>query len=79
MDWVRGAIATRYAVLMLTSGGIRFLKLSALLYAPSSILFVITRREQNRPVFNRVEWLFGVVVAAAAAGLYGLASGAIVV
>ena len=43
-------------------------------------MFVVARREQNRPVFNRVEWLlFGVVVAAVAAGLYGLASGAIVV
>ena len=80
VDCVRGAIATIYAVLMLTSGGTKFLMLSALLYAPGTILFVIARREQNRPVFSRVEWLlFGVIVAVAVAGLYGLVSGAIAV
>jgi arginine:ornithine antiporter/lysine permease len=80
VDWVRGAIATFYAVLMLTSGGAKFLMLSALLYAPGTILFVIARREQNRQIFTRVEWLlFGVVAAVAAAGLYGLVSGAIAV
>ena len=78
VDWVRGAIATIYAVLMLTSGGTKFLMLSALLYAPGTILFIIARREQNRSVFTRVEWLlFGVIAAMAAAGLYGLASGVI--
>ncbi len=77
---MRGAIATFYAVGMLTAGGTKFLMLSALLYAPGTILFVIARREQNRPVFTRVEWLlFGVIAAVAAAGLYGLASGAIAV
>ena len=42
---------------MLSAGGAKFLMLSALLYAPGTILFVIARREQNRPVFTRVEWL----------------------
>jgi arginine:ornithine antiporter / lysine permease len=80
VDWVRGAVATIYAVLMLTSGGIKFLMLSALLYTPGTILFVIARREQHSPVFTHVEWLlFGVIAAVAAAGLYGLASGAIAV
>jgi arginine:ornithine antiporter/lysine permease len=78
VDWVRGAITTFYAVLMLTSGGAKLLMLSALLYAPCTILSVIARREQNRAVFTHVEWLlFGVIAAMAAAGLYGLASGAI--
>jgi arginine:ornithine antiporter/lysine permease len=36
------------------------------------------RREQKVPIFTRVELLlFGVIAAAATAGLYGLASGAI--
>ena len=78
VDWVRGAIATVYAAGMLYAGGAKFIMLSALLYAPGTILFVIARREQNRPVFTRVEWLmFGVIVAVAAAGLYSLASGMI--
>jgi arginine:ornithine antiporter/lysine permease len=80
VDWVRGAIATAYAVGMLYAGGAKFLMLSALLYAPVTILFVIARREQRMPVFTGVEWLlFGVIGAAAIAGLYGLASGAIAV
>ena len=77
---MRGAIATVYAIGMLYAGGTKFLMLSALLYAPGTILFVIARREQNRAVFTRVEWLlFGVIAAVAGAGLYGLASGAITV
>jgi arginine:ornithine antiporter/lysine permease len=80
LDWIRSAIATLYAVGMLSAGGTKFLMLSALLYAPGTILFVIARREQDRPVFTRVEWLlFGVIAAVAAAGLYGLVSGAIMV
>jgi arginine:ornithine antiporter/lysine permease len=79
-DWIRGAIATIYAAGMLYAGGTTFLMLSALLYAPGTILFVIARREQKAPVFTRVEWLvFGVIVAMAIAGLYGLVSGAVAI
>jgi arginine:ornithine antiporter/lysine permease len=78
VDWMRGAIATAYAAGMLYAGGSKFLMLSALLYAPGTILFVIARREQNKPVFTRIEWLlFGVVAAVAIAALYSLTSGAI--
>jgi arginine:ornithine antiporter / lysine permease len=80
VDWVRSAIATVYAAGMLYAGGTKFLLLSAPLYAPGTILFFIARREQKKAVFTRAEWLlFGVIVAAAVAGLYGLASGAIAV
>jgi arginine:ornithine antiporter/lysine permease len=76
VDWMRGAIATFYTGGMLYAGGTKFLMLSALLYAPGSILFVIARREQGQPVFTRVEWLqFGVVAAVAIGGLYGLVTG----
>jgi arginine:ornithine antiporter / lysine permease len=79
-DWARSAIATVYAGGMLYAGGTKFLLLSALLYAPGTLLFVIARREQKMAVFTPVEWLlFGVIVAAAMAGLFGLASGAIAV
>jgi arginine:ornithine antiporter/lysine permease len=78
IDWLRGAIATLYAAGMLYAGGIVFLLLSALLYAPGTILFVLARREQKASVFARLEWpLFAIVVIAAAFGLYGLAIGAI--
>lgn len=76
IDWTCAAIATVYTTGMLYAGGVKFLLLSALLYAPVTILFVIARREQGKPAFTRVEWLlFGVVIAVAIGGLYGLASG----
>ena len=78
IDWARAAVATVYAAGMLYAGGATFLLLSALLYAPGTILFVLARREQKASVFARLEWpLFAVVVGAAALGLYGLTSGAI--
>ena len=78
VDWVRGVIAMIYAIGMLTAGGTKFLMLSALLYAPVTILFALARREQNVPIFTRVEGLlFGIIAVMAAAGFYGLASGAI--
>jgi arginine:ornithine antiporter/lysine permease len=78
IDWTRGAIATVYAAGMLYAGGVKFLLLSALLYAPGTILFVLARREQRATVFARLEWLlFAIVVIAAAVGACGLAVGAI--
>ena len=78
IDWTRGAIAALYAAGMLYAGGAKFLLLSALLYAPGTILFVLARREQDASVFARLEWpLFAIVIIAAALGLYGLALGAI--
>ena len=78
VDWTRGAIATVYAAGMLYAGGAKFILLSALLYAPGTILFIIAKREQSTTVFTPVEWLiFGVVVVAAIVGLYSLATGAI--
>ncbi|HEV7547094.1 MAG TPA: basic amino acid/polyamine antiporter [Reyranella sp.] len=78
VDWTRGAIATVYAAGMLYAGGAKFILLSALLYAPGTVLFIIAKREQSKIVFTPVEWLiFGVVVVAAIVGLYGLATGMI--
>jgi arginine:ornithine antiporter/lysine permease len=69
-------IATVYAAAMLFAGGPKFIMLSALLYAPGTLLFVIARREQGKPLFTRVEWLLvGVVFAVAIGALYALASG----
>jgi arginine:ornithine antiporter / lysine permease len=78
VDWTRGAIATIYAAGMLYAGGATFILLSALLYAPGTILFIIAKREQSKTVFTPVEWLiFGVIVVAAIVGLYSLATGVI--
>jgi arginine:ornithine antiporter/lysine permease len=78
VDWLRGAIATLYAAGMLYAGGTKFLALSALLYAPGTILFVLARREQKAGIFAPLEWaLFAIVVMAAGLGLWGLAAGTI--
>jgi arginine:ornithine antiporter/lysine permease len=75
-DLIRGAIATVYAAGMIYAGGVRFFLLSALIYAPGTILFVLARRQQKAPVFQAAEWLvFAGVVVAALAGVYGLISG----
>lgn len=78
VDWLRGMIATVYAAAMLFAGGPKFVMLAALLYAPGTLLFVVARREQGKPLFTRIEWLLvGVVFALAVSALYALASGAI--
>ena len=44
IDWTRAAAATLYAAGMLYAGGPKFLLLSALLYAPGTILFALARK-----------------------------------
>ena len=77
-DLVVGALATVYAAAMIHAGGPRFLLLSALLYAPSTLLYAIARREQGRDLFASVpeRVAFGAMAAAAAGALYALATGA---
>jgi arginine:ornithine antiporter/lysine permease len=75
-NFVGGAIATVYAAGMIFAGGLRFFLLSALIYAPGTILYFLARREQKEPVFKPAEWfVFGGMVVAALVGLYGLISG----
>ena len=79
-DWVRGAIATVYAAGMIYAGGLKFVLLAALLYAPGTILYFLARRERNERIFTFAELLvFGVIVIAAIAALYALVSGAMFV
>lgn len=77
VDWVCSAAATVYAAAMIVAGG-KFLLLSALLYAPGTVLYVLSRREQKKAVFTSAEGaIFGAILVAAVAGLYGIVSGAI--
>jgi arginine:ornithine antiporter/lysine permease len=79
-DRTRAAIATAYAAAMLLAGGAKFLALAALLYAPGSWLFWRARREQGAVLFaGRETVIFGIIVAAALAGLAGLITGAIAI
>jgi arginine:ornithine antiporter / lysine permease len=74
------AIATAYSALMLYAGGLKYLLLSALIYAPGTLLFVLARREQNRKLFTFGEWfVFSLVAIAALSALYLLATGRITI
>lgn len=74
------AIATVYTIFMIIAGGLKFVLLSCILFAPGTLLYYIARREQGLRVFTLLELLlFVAIVAGAVAGLYGLATGAITI
>jgi arginine:ornithine antiporter/lysine permease len=77
-DLVVAGIAVLYAAFMVYAGGLKFLLLSAVLYAPGTILFFWTRREQGKPVFTRAEWVvFLAVSLGGIVGAVGLVTGEI--
>lgn len=79
-DLLIAAIATLYSALMLYAGGAKYLLLSALIYAPGSLLFFRARQEQNRKIFTFGEWVvFAIAVIAAWFALYALATGRITI
>jgi arginine:ornithine antiporter / lysine permease len=79
-DLVFAGIAALYTLFMIYAGGMKFLVLSAILYAPGTALYVWAKREQNKQVFTVVEWgIFIVTVVGAAVGIHGLATGYITI
>jgi arginine:ornithine antiporter / lysine permease len=79
-DLICAALATVYTVFMLFAGGLKYVLLSAIFFAPGSALFILARREQRATLFTSPEWiLFLAVIAAAVYGIYGLAIGMITI
>jgi arginine:ornithine antiporter/lysine permease len=75
-DLFIGAVALLYAIWLLYAGGVKYLLLSALLYAPGAILFAKAKREVGQPIFTNVEKLiFAAVVVGALVAAYGLYDG----
>jgi arginine:ornithine antiporter/lysine permease len=75
-DLLIGLIALIYAVWLVYAGGLQYVLLSALLYAPGAILFAKAKREQGLPVFTTLESLiFLVVLVGAGIAAYGLYAG----
>ncbi|TBU77050.1 arginine-ornithine antiporter [Phytopseudomonas daroniae] len=75
-DLAIGAIALFYAVWLLYAGGIQYLLLSALLYAPGVLFFAKAKRELGQPLFTTLEKpIFAAVLIAALFAGYGLYSG----
>jgi arginine:ornithine antiporter/lysine permease len=79
-DLIMAGVAVFYTIFMIYAGGLKFLLLSAVLYAPGTLLYIWSRREQNQTVFQPVDWaVFGVAVVGAVVGIYGLATGTIAI
>ena len=75
-DLFIAGVALVYAIWLLYAGGIKYLLLSALLYAPGALLFAKAKRELGQPVFTQVEKLvFAGVVVGALVAAYGLYDG----
>ena len=75
-DLVVAVLATTYTACLVFAAGLDLLLVSFLFYAPATILFVLTRREQRRRVFTPAELvMFVVVVAIAVVAVIGLAAG----
>ena len=78
-DQIITTIATAYTAFLLFAAGLKFILLSAVLYAPGTALYLWARREQGKPVFIRLwDWvIFVLAILGAVVGIYQLATGAI--
>jgi len=66
--------------ILIVAGGLKFVLLSAVLYAPGTTLYILARREQHKRLFTPVEWLiFAVVAVGFCIGVYGLVTGTITI
>ncbi|CAB3767223.1 basic amino acid/polyamine antiporter [Paraburkholderia humisilvae] len=76
-DLILAAVAVIYTVFMILAGGVKFILLSAILYAPGTVLYFIARRERKLKVFQGVsDWVIFIVAAVAAiVGVVSLATG----
>jgi arginine:ornithine antiporter/lysine permease len=75
-DTIIAVLATAYTIFLLFAGGMKFLLLGFIIYAPGTILYFITRRELKKQLFTPAEWvLFGVAVVGCVVGIHGLATG----
>jgi len=79
-DLVIARLAALYTACMLYAGGMKFILLSAVLYAPGTLLYFWALRKQNKQVFTAVEWIiFIVVVVGCIVGIHGLTTGYITI
>jgi arginine:ornithine antiporter/lysine permease len=68
--------ATIYTAFLLVAAGLKFVLLALIIYAPATILFVITRREQGRRLFSPAEAVLLVIsITGAIVGIVALAKG----
>ncbi|WP_321945252.1 basic amino acid/polyamine antiporter [Paraburkholderia sp. J10-1] len=77
-DLAFASVAVIYTLFMIIAGGLKFILLSAILYAPGTVLYFIARRERKLKVFQRTsDWvIFFVAAVGAVTGVVALATGA---
>ncbi|MNV56368.1 Arginine/ornithine antiporter [compost metagenome] len=79
-DLVLAGIAAFYSAFMIYAGGLKYVLLAALLYAPGTILYYWARREQGQRLFTQVELVVFVIAAVGCgAAIDGLVRGWIVI
>ncbi|WP_321963085.1 basic amino acid/polyamine antiporter [Paraburkholderia sp. J7] len=80
-DLALAAVAVIYTLFMIVAGGLKFILLSAILYAPGTVLYFLARRERKLKVFQRTsDWVIFIVAAVAAiVGVVALATGAMAI
>jgi arginine:ornithine antiporter / lysine permease len=77
-DLIIALVAVVYTAFMIYAGGTKFILLSAILYAPGTVLYIWARREQNATVFKTGDIvIFAIAIIGALVGVYGLISGMI--
>ncbi|MFG3693863.1 arginine-ornithine antiporter [Stutzerimonas stutzeri] len=75
-DLAIAIVATLYALWLLYAGGVQYLLLSALLYAPGALFFAKAKHERGQPVFSALEKaIFAAVLIGAGIAAYGLYTG----
>mgnify|MGYP003583375205 CR=1 FL=1 len=81
LDLFIAGLATVYTIFLLFAGGLKFMVLSAVLYAPGTALYVWARREQGVPVFSRMsDWVIFIAAAIGAiVGVWWIATGYIAI
>ncbi|MCP3723155.1 basic amino acid/polyamine antiporter [Paraburkholderia sp. CNPSo 3272] len=80
-DLALATVAMIYTLFMIVAGGLKFILLSAILYAPGTVLYFLARRERKLKVFQRTsDWVIFIVAAVAAiVGVVALATGTMAV
>ena len=77
-DLIIGLVALIYALWLVYAGGLQYVLLSALLYAPGVIFFAMAKREQGQALFTQVEKpIFVAVLIGAGIAAYGLYAGSL--
>jgi arginine:ornithine antiporter/lysine permease len=75
-DLIVGSVATLYTTFLLYAAGPKYMLVSLIVYAPGTVLFAMTRREQHRRVFSPRELIiFAGSVVGAGVGVIALAAG----